>query len=171
MAADFVAVRLLPGDNVMESLRAWVKTAKPRGAWVATTVGSVTAATVRLAHATAENRNEIIKVTGCHEITSLVGTLSRDGLHIHITLSDKEGRCVGGHLVEATIFTTAEIVLGVMRHGQMRRMHDDQTGFGELVVVPDSKLEVFGRAALPGLVGASLGVIMMLGVQRWLARR
>ena len=46
------------------------------------------------------------------EIVSVVGTISCEGAHIHLGLADATGAGVGGHLISATVFTTAEIVLG-----------------------------------------------------------
>ena len=41
---------------------------------------------------------------------SLTGTLSRDGVHIHISLSDADGNVIGGHLIDGVVFTTCEVV-------------------------------------------------------------
>ena len=46
------------------------------------------------------------------EIVSLSGSICRDGLHLHMSMSDCEGNVLGGHLRYATVFTTAEILLG-----------------------------------------------------------
>jgi predicted DNA-binding protein with PD1-like motif len=52
-------------------------------------------------------------------------------LHIHIVASNEE-KTVSGHLVEGTVFTTAEIVLGELDF-QIERYHDEHTGLKELV--------------------------------------
>jgi hypothetical protein len=36
---------------------------------------------------------------GHFEIVSLVGIVAVNGSHVHICLSDGEGRCIGGHLL------------------------------------------------------------------------
>jgi len=151
----------------MSSFRSWVSEQQPRGAFVATTVGSVTEAKIRLAHATAENKNEIVTVRGCHEITSLVGTLSVDGLHIHITLSDKDGKCIGGHLIEAKIFTTAEVLLGCLQSCSLRREHDSRTGFDEMVVKEDPFVVRWSRFVWQGAVFACLGAALAIAMQRY----
>jgi len=51
-------------------------------------------------------------------------------VHIHIQLSSLEG-CQGGHLVEARIFSTAEVVIGELDY-QLYRYADDYTGLNEL---------------------------------------
>ncbi|CAN0110238.1 unnamed protein product [Hapterophycus canaliculatus] len=68
------------------------------------------------------------------EICSLTGTLSPEGLHLHISLGDEAGAVWGGHLVRATVHTTAEIVIGVALSLTFSREMDPATGFKELVV-------------------------------------
>ncbi|CAN0003710.1 unnamed protein product [Scytosiphon promiscuus] len=75
------------------------------------------------------------------EICSLVGTLSPGGLHLHASLADEGGAVCGGHLVRATVHTTAEIVIGVAAQLTFSREMDSSTGFKELVVTgPDDRL-------------------------------
>lgn len=52
-------------------------------------------------------------------------------IHVHAQLSGKDV-CRGGHLVEAKIFSTAEVVIGELDF-QLRRYADDYTGLNELV--------------------------------------
>ena len=68
------------------------------------------------------------------EVLSLVGTLSPGGLHLHASLGDERGAMCGGHLVRATVHTTAEIVVGVAHSLAFSREMDPGTGFKELVV-------------------------------------
>jgi len=51
-------------------------------------------------------------------------------VHIHIQLSD-EDICIGGHLAQATVFSTAEVVIGELDY-QLRRQFDSYTGLNEL---------------------------------------
>lgn len=77
------------------------------------------------------------------EICSLVGTLSPDGLHLHASLGDEAGGVCGGHLVRATVHTTAEIVVGFALSLTFSREMDPVTGFKELVVPrPDTARQV-----------------------------
>jgi predicted DNA-binding protein with PD1-like motif len=72
---------------------------------------------------------------GKYEIVSLVGTLSPDGVHLHISLSDSTGRTIGGHPVEGCeIYTTAEIVIGEAVGLKFTREQDAQTGYKELKI-------------------------------------
>ena len=52
-------------------------------------------------------------------------------VHVHLQLSGKE-ICCGGHLAEATVFSTAEVTIGELDY-QLRRQPDDFTGLKELV--------------------------------------
>ena len=51
-------------------------------------------------------------------------------IHIHIQLSGLDG-CRGGHLVEAEVFSTAEVTVGELDY-QLYRYTDDYTGLNEL---------------------------------------
>jgi predicted DNA-binding protein with PD1-like motif len=71
------------------------------------------------------------------EIVSLVGTLCSSGLHLHISLSRRDGACIGGHLVAGCIVnTTAELVIGEAPLVEFRRLPDAATGYAELSVRP-----------------------------------
>ena len=117
-------------------------------AYVATCVGSLTSVTIRLANADREKPNEILTVNNKRfEIVSLVGTVCADGAHVHISVADSTGKCLGGHLISATVFTTAEIVVGTVEQKRFRRVFDDATGFDELVV-DSSSTRTIGTALL-----------------------
>lgn len=88
---------------------------------------------------------QVIHLTGRFEIVSLVGTLSPDA-HLHICLSDAEGKTVGGHaLGDLEVFTTAEVVVGEGLHLHFSRVMDDRTGFPELLVRPRSQVKDDGQ--------------------------
>ncbi|XP_044233408.1 bifunctional protein GlmU-like [Thunnus albacares] len=129
-------VRFGPGQELLGSLQAFVEERRLRAPFIITCVGSVTKATLRLANATATNTNEVIHLSGRYEIVSLVGTLNRDA-HVHICLSDVEGKTVGGHVMgDLEVFTTAEVVVGEAVDLQFTRELDERTGFPELVIQP-----------------------------------
>ena len=57
------------------------------------------------------------------------------GHHLHMSLSDKECRTYGGHVLEGCMIrTTAEIALGVVEGVAFNRPVDSRTGFKELSV-------------------------------------
>ncbi|XP_039384321.1 bifunctional protein GlmU-like isoform X3 [Mauremys reevesii] len=133
-AFSVYALRLGPGEDIVTSLLQFVEDKKLKAPFVMTCVGSITKATLRLANATASNTNQIIHLNERFEIVSLVGTLNK-APHLHICLSDKDGKTVGGHVIsDLEVFTTAEIVIGECTGLQFTREMDDRTGFPELVI-------------------------------------
>lgn len=69
-----------------------------------------------------------------------MGTLSGGEGHLHISLSDKNGKVIGGHVIgDLDIYTTAEIVLGECENTSFLREYDSETGYDELVVYHDEK--------------------------------
>ena len=66
---------------------------------------------------------------------SLVGTLSMNGGHLHVSLADGRGCVTGGHVMgDLIVLTTAEVVLGSCPKLEFSRQADDRTGYRELVV-------------------------------------
>ena len=98
---------------------------------------------LRLANATATNKNETVSLQERFEIVSLTGTVSRHGCHLHMALADHQGNVVGGHVLEGCeVFTTAEIVIGECVNHVFSREHDETTGFDELVVTTKLSMQV-----------------------------
>lgn len=64
---------------------------------------------------------------------SAVGSLSPDGAHLHIAVSDSKGAVIGGHLCAGSLVrTTAELVIGLLPEWRFRRELDPATGYAEL---------------------------------------
>ncbi|HEY9821923.1 MAG TPA: PPC domain-containing DNA-binding protein [Candidatus Sericytochromatia bacterium] len=126
------ATRLKPNQDLKESLKSFVKQNNIQSGFILTAVGSLKQATLRFA-----NRDNAQVFNERFEIVSLVGTLSIHGIHLHISLSDKNGKTIGGHLVDGCIiYTTAEIVIGVSEDFIFVRTVDETTGYKELEVQP-----------------------------------
>ena len=97
------ALRLKPGMDLKQELINFTKEKNISAGFIISCVGSLNEANLRLA-----DENIIQKFEEKFEIVSLAGTLSQDGPHLHISLSNKEGKVVGGHLKEGCIiYTTA----------------------------------------------------------------
>lgn len=123
-------IRLKPGEDLYAALQDFVAREKIEAAFIITCVGSLTEANIRYA-----NQKTSTLISGHFEILSLVGTLSVNGTHLHITIADGEGNCKGGHLTRGSkIYTTAEIVLGVLPDVRYLRELDSTYGYKELVV-------------------------------------
>ena len=124
------AIRLLPGQDLKREILACVLSSGIQAGWVITCVGSLRRVELRLA-----NQNEGSIRTGFFEILSLSGTLSREGLHLHLAVADETGQCWGGHLLDGCeIYTTAEIVIGESKDLIFRRVEDGSTPWKELEV-------------------------------------
>lgn len=65
------------------------------------------------------------------EVLSLVGDVTRKdgevGLHAHVTLGRRDGRAVGGHLLEARVRPTLEVIV-TESPGHLQRRIDPKTG-------------------------------------------
>ena len=128
------ALRLRPGDDLRQQLTAFAQQNHMLAGTMITCVGSLTVATLRLA-----NQEGPTVYKGHFEIVSLVGTLSTNGSHLHLAVSDSTGRTIGGHLLDGCrVYTTAEIVLGELPQLAFRREPDAMFGYQELVVRPTS---------------------------------
>lgn len=124
------AFRLRPGQDLRKELEAYVRSAAIEAGWVATCVGSLTQAHLRLA-----NQETGTLVQGPFEILSLTGTVSIHGCHLHLCISNSTGATTGGHLLEESlVHTTAEIILGETRDLVFTREEDGTTPWKELQI-------------------------------------
>jgi len=101
--------RLLPEMDLYSELTNYIKTNKIKAACVLSCVGSLKEINIRLA----SGKTFLTKKEN-FEIVSLVGCISEERTHIHISLSDNKGNAFGGHLMPENnlVYTTAEIVIG-----------------------------------------------------------
>ena len=132
--------RLKPGQDLFDSIETFVAEKKIEAGCVLSSVGSLTHATLRLA-----NRSFYNEYEGHFEIVSMTGTVSTNGSHIHVSISDGDGVTIGGHLVPGCkIYTTVEIVLAVFEDVVYRReLLENDSGYEELTVYKknESKIE------------------------------
>lgn len=136
--ASAVSVRFLrlhPGDLLVESLQAWTRENAIEAASILSAVGSLKKATLRFA-----NQSAVESLEGPFEVVSLSGTLSKESMHLHASVSDAKGLTRGGHLSgENRIHTTLELVIGVYPAVKFVREKDPASGYPELVVLPNGK--------------------------------
>lgn len=124
--------RLKSGQDLFNEIEAVVAEKNIEAGCVLGAVGSLTYATLRLA-----NRECYSEYEGHFEIVSMTGTVSVHGSHLHISISDGDGRTIGGHLVSGCkIYTTAEMVLGIFEDVVYKRVYAEDSGYEELVVKP-----------------------------------
>lgn len=126
--------RITPGNDLKTSIESYVTDHNIQTGFIITCVAGLSQATLRMAGAVPE-KQDIRTYKGDYEVTSLVGTASINGVHLHLAISDKEGAGFGGHLKEGTIIhPTAEVVLGEDEDAIYTRELDSETGFPELIV-------------------------------------
>ena len=133
---SLIIFRIKPGEDLWETIQNKALESGYGSHCVVTCVGSLKFCKIRLAGATPTNQNTIT-IDGPLEIVSLTGTIIQDRAHLHISVSDKEGKVLGGHLMKGSIVdTTAEVVLAnLSSFGYiLTREIDEKTGFRELVV-------------------------------------
>ena len=120
----------MPGDDLGKGIEAVVKQKGILAGWIGCGVGSLTRYHIRFA-----NQSKGMQAEGYFEIVSLMGTISVNGSHIHISISDDKGQTIGGHLLDGNvIYTTAEIVIVEAEGLVFGREKDGTTGWNELVV-------------------------------------
>lgn len=126
--------RLAAGQDLFNSIEMFVKERKIEAGCVLSGMGSLTHVVLRFA-----NQEQYNEMTGHFEIVSITGTVSIHGSHIHVSVSDEQGRTIGGHLVPGCrIYTTAEIVIAVFDEVVYRREYAADSGYEELKVYPSN---------------------------------
>jgi uncharacterized protein len=129
-AENIHAFRLKPGQDLRQSIQQYVEEKQIKAGWINTCVGSLTAYSIRFANQPGSSTG-----TGHFEIVSLTGTVSTNGSHLHISVSDSTGKTIGGHLSDGNkIYTTAEIVIGTTGAVEFKREKDGTTEWEELQV-------------------------------------
>lgn len=123
--------RLTPGQDLFDSIDALVNKKNIEAGCILSGVGSLTHVTLRLA-----NRESYSEYEGHFEIVSMTGTVSVHGSHLHISVSDEDGKTIGGHFsFGCKIYTTAEIVLAIFEDVVYKREFlPNDSGYDELVV-------------------------------------
>ena len=122
--------RLKPGHDLFDSIQAFTDQKNIAAGCVISGVGSLRQATLRLA-----NRDFHTDFEGYFEIVSITGLVSVHGSHLHVSISDGDGKTIGGHLVSGCkIYTTAEIVILAFSDYVYKREFAEDSGYDELVV-------------------------------------
>lgn len=124
--------RLHRGDDLRRSLEEYARAHAIDAAVVLSAVGCLSRAVIRDASGvTVHTLDEPL------EIVSLMGTLSKERLHLHISLAREDLTTLGGHLKDGCIVnTTCEVVLQEVPGVAFGRVWDEQTGYEELDIRP-----------------------------------
>ncbi len=125
-------VRLVPGDDLRNTLESLARRKALGAAFVIQGVGSLSVANLRYA-----GIDQPALLDRDLEILTLAGSLGPDGAHLHMSVSDSAGRVYGGHVSAGCIVrTTAEILLVSLDGFRFSREFDSGTGFPELSIYP-----------------------------------
>ena len=124
------AIRLKPGDDLREKIENYILQNDINAGWVVTCAGSLTDYNIRFA-----NQEKGSTGKGHFEIVSLTGTTSKNGSHLHISISESIGKTIGGHLLKGCIvYTTAEIIIQSASDLNFKREKDGSTPWDELQI-------------------------------------
>lgn len=127
---DYFVFRLKKGDDLRLKIMEFAAENGISSGAIISAVGSVSEVRIRKA----DGVNEYFEVRD-YEIISLSGTISQDGPHFHIGLSDVYLNTIGGHLLSGTkVKTTAEIVIMKFDKYSLSRKFDESSGYHELEV-------------------------------------
>lgn len=127
-----IAARLHDGQDLLVEIQRLLAGHNVQAGVILSAVGSLKTSKIRVPVI----NGEVKYITPSNlEIDNLHGTVSVNGCHLHISVSDVEGTVSGGHLKEGCIIrTTCELVIGVLEDASFSREPDSQTGFDELII-------------------------------------
>ncbi|WP_312643631.1 DNA-binding protein [Hydrogenoanaerobacterium sp.] len=124
------AFRLHRGQDIYKELVGYAKENHIEAATVLSAVGCVTVGRVRPAWA-----EGFVAIPEKLEVVSLMGTVSKNRTHLHISLSNNDTTTFGGHMEEGCLVnTTCEVVLLELDDVTFSDEFDPETGYGELVI-------------------------------------
>ena len=130
-----LVTRLLPGEDVLETLEEIVESHEIRGGQISL-IGAISQA--RLGYFELESKTyKQITIDEDVEVTSCIGNIARleDGtpvVHAHMVVADESGKSHSGHLMKGCIVSvTIEIVINVFEDGLVRSK-DKLTGLNLL---------------------------------------
>lgn len=120
-----IIARLDPGEEVIDRLEA-LRDEYDIAAGFFTAIGAVDRAV--LGHYDVEDEAYTEeRFSGQFEVTNCTGNIGPDKIHAHITLADDDFRAFGGHLAEARVSGTFEIVIHTADE-PLTHHPDDRTG-------------------------------------------
>jgi predicted DNA-binding protein with PD1-like motif len=133
------AFRLKENEPIYASIMSVVKEKNITAGSILAGAGSLTSVNIRFA-----NQPNGTILTGHFEIVSLIGMVSSlpkppdepYDAHLHLSLGREDGTTVSGHLIEGTIYTTAEIAIVQYNDLIFKRVLDPYYGYYELTIEP-----------------------------------
>jgi uncharacterized protein len=132
---NYYFLRLESGEEIVEKLLKFCEIENVRSGYVQA-IGAINKAVIGFYHFA---RKEYITtdIEGDHEITSINGSITELNnspyLHLHINLADSSNNVIGGHLNEAYVSVTCELIVTVL-DGSVGRVYDKELGINLLDV-------------------------------------
>jgi predicted DNA-binding protein with PD1-like motif len=125
-------LRLNPGDDLRGAIETALRESGLQAGFVLQGIGSLSVAQLRYA-----GLPQPTELRGDMEILTLAGSVSPDGAHLHMSVSDAQGRVLGGHVSAGCVVrTTAELLLALLPEQRFSRPLDAATGYPELRIDP-----------------------------------
>jgi predicted DNA-binding protein with PD1-like motif len=135
-------IRVLPGAKLVTELLQFARVVNLRLGAIVSAVGSVRDVEFSDIQAGArlpitEPRMPVHRVEGPLDLLGLEGNLvpndtGKIDAHLHIFAAKSSGEAIGGHLLEAEVFATCEIVLGEYILEGVERQHSTRGGVDTL---------------------------------------
>lgn len=126
---DVIVTRIDKGEEILEKIKEIALKENIKLAHISA-LGAVNDFTVGV-FKTKEKKYEANHFTGDHEIVSLTGTINTmDGefySHLHMSAGDEKGNVFGGHLNQAIVSATCEMIITII-HGEVDRKFDEEIG-------------------------------------------
>ncbi len=139
-----IVFRLMPDEDLFGGLDRIAKHHGIKRGMVLSAIGSLKDVVFRNVNERAGlpvslDKTHQIQKAGPMELLSLEGNLfpsqgeGKTVIHLHALLGSPAGNVIGGHLFKATVFTTAEIVIGKIADSSVYKEKSEVTGLMELL--------------------------------------
>ena len=132
-----IVLRLKPGMDLLDGIQAACERYRIHNGVILSAIGSLACVRFCDVEALPEKKcgygyGRILALDETIELTGASGVVCSDAdgninLHVHVCLSDRNGKAYGGHLVQGTtVLMTADIVLGEIEGVSMLREYDPE---------------------------------------------
>lgn len=124
-----ISKRVLPGTELKAEIEKVLKENNVQAGVIVSLVGGFSEVVLRMPDGKTEKTwKENL------EIVSATGTVSINGMHIHLSVSDINGNVFGGHLKSGIVRMTAEVVILKFDDVVFTREEDPITKYKELII-------------------------------------
>lgn len=140
---DPYIIRMVPDDNISEKIISFCKEKGISHALIYSAIGSAKEVVFRdllvgVKIPLEPSKTNELRMMGPYEILSLEGNVfpmdNELVAHLHIMLGAENGSTCGGHLIQAKVLTTLELILVEIKNAHSHRKKSKTTGLNELLV-------------------------------------